>query len=135
MPTPARCSTVRYHSASVKPRQDEGGVLLAHLWRARRDLLQVLSRPFGQERRECFRAESARCCGIAHRWLFGLQKIRQESGAQRLREKERTSEVKKAIRQREAKPLVNKFFIWVQKQFDSQGLLGSTSLTGDNGIH
>ena len=48
---------------------------------------------------------------------------------ERLREKERTSEVKKAIRQREAKPLVNKFFTWVQKQFDSQGLLPSSPLT------
>ena len=47
----------------------------------------------------------------------------------RLREQELTGEAKKAIRQREAKPLVNKFFIWVQKQFDSQGLLPSSPLT------
>ena len=35
----------------------------------------------------------------------------------------------KNIRQREAKPLVNKFFTWVQKHFDSQGLLPSSPLT------
>jgi transposase len=47
----------------------------------------------------------------------------------RLREQELTGEAKKTIRQREAKPLVNKFFTWVQKQFDSQGLLPSSPLT------
>ena len=47
----------------------------------------------------------------------------------RLRDQGLTGEDKKAVRQREAKPLVNKFFTWVQKQFDSQGLLPSSPLT------
>lgn len=46
-----------------------------------------------------------------------------------LREKALVGEAKKALRQREAKPLVNKFFAWVQKQFDTQGLLPSSPLT------
>ena len=84
----------------------------------------------------------AQCWACTRRKFFESQNIEPERAKQaldmigelyvieeQLREKERTSEVKKAIRQREAKPLVNKFFTWVQKQFDSQGLLPSSPLT------
>jgi hypothetical protein len=84
----------------------------------------------------------AQCWAHTRRKFFDSQDIEPERAKQaldmigelyvieaRLREQELTGEAKKAIRQREAKPLVNKFFTWVQKQFDSQGLLPSSPLT------
>ena len=84
----------------------------------------------------------AQCWAHTRRKFFDSQDIEPERAKQaldmigelyvieaRLREQELTGESKKDIRQREAKPLVNKFFTWVQKQFDSQGLLPSSPLT------
>ncbi len=84
----------------------------------------------------------AQCWAHTRRKFFDSQDIEPERAKEaldmigelyvietRLREQELTGEAKKALRQREAKPLVNKFFAWVQKQFDTQGLLPSSPLT------
>ena len=84
----------------------------------------------------------AQCWAHTRRKFFDSQDIEPERAKQaldmigelyvieaQLREQALTGDAKKVIRQREAKPLVNKFFTWVQKQFDSQGLLPSSPLT------
>ena len=84
----------------------------------------------------------AQCWAHTRRKFFDSQNIEPERAKQaldmigelyvieaQLREQALTGDAKKVIRQREAKPLVNKFFTWVQKQFDSQGLLPSSPLT------
>ena len=84
----------------------------------------------------------ALCWTHARRYFFNSQDVEPERAnvaldmigelfviEARLRDQGLTGEDKKAVRQREAKPLVNKFFTWVQKQFDSQGLLPSSPLT------
>ena len=84
----------------------------------------------------------AQCWAHTRRKFFDSQDIEPERAKQaldmigelyvieaQLREQALTGYAKKVIRQREAKPLVNKFFTWVQKQFDSQGLLPSSPLT------
>ena len=84
----------------------------------------------------------AQCWAHTRRKFFDSQDIEPERAKQaldmigelyvieaQLREQALTGDAKKVIRQREAKPLVTKFFTWVQKQFASQGLLPSSPLT------
>ena len=47
-----------------------------------------------------------------------------------IREQDLTGEAKRAVRQTRAKPIVEKFFAWIDQQFEAQGLLPSNPLLG-----
>jgi transposase len=48
---------------------------------------------------------------------------------ERIREQGVTGEAKRALRMSEAKPLVDRFFTWIDKQFEAQGFLPSSPFT------
>lgn len=83
----------------------------------------------------------AQCWSHSRRYFFNAQDIEPERADQALqmigalyvieasiREQQLTGAAKLAVRQAQAKPVVEKFFAWIDQQFEAQGLLPSNPL-------
>ena len=116
------------HALGLSP--SPGGVLLTDGYAAYKQYAQKVG------------LTHAQCWSHTRRKFFESQDIEPERAKEaldmigelyaveaRLREQGLAGEDKKAVRQLESKPIVHKFFTWVQKQFDSQGFLPSNPLT------
>jgi len=116
------------HALGLSP--PDGGVLLTDGYAAYKSYAQKLGLTHAQcwahTRRKFFESKDIEPDRAAH----ALDLIGEIYAIEtRIRESGLTGDENKRIRQRDAKPIVTRFFAWVQKQFDSQGFLPSSPLT------
>lgn len=109
----------------------DGGVLLSDGWGAYAAYARQTGLTHAQcwthTRREFFEAQSAEpeACAQALEQIGGLFAVEAK-----IRDKKLTGEKKKEYRLEHAKPIVERFFAWIDEQFENQGLLPKNPLTG-----
>jgi transposase len=126
---PSRSAQHVQEALGLKP--PDGAVLLTDGYAAYRQYAKKTGITHAQcwthGRRKIFEASDIdpQRAGEALDMIGGLYAIEAD-----IREQQLAGQAKRAVRQARAKPIVEKFFAWIDKQFEAQGLLPSNPLLG-----